>query len=336
MKLLDCTLRDGANVVGNGFSKELTISIIEGLLNAGIKNIELGNAKGIGAYDQLGSVSPLTDKEYMEIAGKYADKGNLGFFMLAKCAKKENIHMAANYGVNFVRVGNNAGDGEKSLAAIHLIKSQGIICRYSLMKAYISTPKQLANEASMLEKEGVDSITIMDSAGTMTPNQTTDYVRALKEKTSIPIGFHGHNNLGLSQANALAAWEAGAEELDCGLLGMARSAGNCSTEMLIAALQMKNILKDIDLYRLLQYLDTLLIPAMEHYHYRPAVKPLDLILGMTGCHSSFLNLFKNIADQTGVPLYPLITQVSALDRKTPSEALILEVAKKLKNKKAFK
>ena len=53
MKLFDCTLRDGANVVGNGFSKELTESMVKGLLECGIKDIELGNAKGIGGYDPV-------------------------------------------------------------------------------------------------------------------------------------------------------------------------------------------------------------------------------------------------------------------------------------------
>ena len=330
MKLLDCTLRDGANVVGNGFSKELTVSMIEGLLNCGITTIELGNAKGIGAYDQLNSTAPLTDAEYMKIAGNYADKGELGLFMLAKCAKEENVRMAADYGVRFVRVGNNAGDGEKSVEAVRQVKTAGMTCRYSLMKAYISTPEELAKEAAMLEAAGVDIITIMDSAGTMTPHQTTQYVQAMKAEVKIPIGFHGHNNLGLSQANAIAALEAGAEELDCGLLGMARSAGNCSTELLVAALQREGYLKEVDLQKLLQYLDEALIPAMEQYDYRPAVKPVDLILGMAGCHSTFLGLFQRIAKEMDVPLYPLILQVSKLDQKAPSEALIREIAETLK------
>ena len=330
MKLLDCTLRDGANVVGNGFSEALTVSMIEGLLNCGITTIELGNAKGIGAYEQLNSTAPLTDPEYMRICGTYASRGELGLFMLAKCAKEENVRMAADYGVQFVRVGNNAGDGEKSLKAVRHVKAAGMTCRYSLMKAYISTPEALAKEAAMLEQAGVDGITIMDSAGTMTPHQTTRYVQAMKTEVKIPIGFHGHNNLGLSQANAIAALEAGAEELDCGLLGMARSAGNCSTELLVAELQREGYLKEVDLQKLLQYLDTSLIPAMAKYDYRPAVKPVDLILGMAGCHSTFLGLFQRIAKEMDVPLYPLILQVSKLDQKAPSETLIREIAEKLK------
>ena len=77
----------------------------------------------------------------------------------------------------------------------------------------------------------------MDSAGTMVPEQVDAYVRALKAAVAIPVGFHGHNNLGLSVANALAAQEAGATVFDCGLLGMARSAGNCATELAAAAFQ---------------------------------------------------------------------------------------------------
>ena len=49
MKIMDCTLRDGANVVGNGFSPELTKMMIEGLLRSNIRIIEMGNAKGLGA-----------------------------------------------------------------------------------------------------------------------------------------------------------------------------------------------------------------------------------------------------------------------------------------------
>ena len=52
MKIMDCTLRDGANVVGNGFSPELTRMMIEGLLHSNIRIIEMGNAKGLGATSQ--------------------------------------------------------------------------------------------------------------------------------------------------------------------------------------------------------------------------------------------------------------------------------------------
>lgn len=332
MKLLDCTLRDGANVVGNGFSATLTRSVLENLLQCGITAVEFGNAKGMGAYELLGSTAPLTDLEYLQLAANYADRGELGMFLMAKCAKLEYIKLAEDYGMKFLRVGNNAGDGAQSLQAVKMVKQAGLYCRYSLMKAYISAPEQLAEEAAMLEDAGVDCITIMDSAGTMTPKDAAEYTAAIKQKVSIPVGFHGHNNLGLSQANALAALEAGAEELDCGLLGMARSAGNCSTELLLAAVQREGQLPEIDLQKLLCYLNGELIPAMAQYDYRPAVSPLDLALGISGCHSSFLHSFQTIAREENVPLYELIMQVSAHDRKSPTSELIRTVAKSIESK----
>lgn len=330
MNLFDNTLRDGGNVVGHGFSLELTENIVQGLLNSGILDIELGNCKGLGAYDKLNATNAPSDEEYFNIIQPYLSKGRIGMFMLAKCADKELIKKGALAGLQFLRVGANAGDGKNSLEAIRMVKDAGLCCRYSLMKAYISTPKQLAEEARMLQDAGVDKITIMDSAGTMFPSDVETYVRELKNKVKIPVGFHGHSNLGLSQANALVAVAAGVDEIDCGLLGMARSAGNCATELAAATLKKEGYLKDLDLYALLDYLNEELIPKMEPYGYHVAVSPVDLMLGLSGCHSNFLPTFYKIAEEKKVSLLRLISEVSAIERKSPNEELIYEVANKIK------
>lgn len=329
MRLFDCTLRDGANVVGNGFDALLTRSMLHALLKCGITEIELGNAKGLGAYEKLNAVAPLTDKEYMELIAADVEKGHLGMFQLAAIAEPECIRMAADHGLNFLRVGNDAGQWRESVQAVKMVKEAGLMCRYSLMKAYVSTPEELAEEAHALEQAGVDRITIMDSAGTMLPDETAAYVAAMKQRVSIPVGFHGHSNLGLSQANALMAVAAGAEEIDCGLLGMARSAGNCSTELAAAAFQRIGMLSDVDLYGLLDYLERELIPQMEAYQYHPAVSPVDLILGLTGTHSSFLNRMRAAAQAENISLFRLITEVARIDRKTPSQELIEQTAKQI-------
>ena len=330
MNLFDNTLRDGGNIVGHGFNTELTTGIVKGLLAAGIQDIELGNCKGLGAYELLGATSAPSDQEYLNALVPYSGKGRIGMFMLAKCAKERNICIAADMGMQFLRVGANAGDGKASLDAIKMVKKAGIVCRYSLMKAYVSTPEELAEEARMLEDAGVDKITIMDSAGTMFPQDAAAYVTAMKGKVSIPVGFHGHSNLGLSQANALSAVAAGADEIDCGLLGMARSAGNCATELAAATLKKQGYLPEVDLYKLLDYLDAELIPAMHTYNYHVAVNPTDLMLGLAGCHSNFLPVFKKVAKEENVSLLHLIADVSAIDRKNPSEGLLREVAARLK------
>ena len=331
MKLFDNTLRDGGNVVGHGFSIELTQSIVGGLLGAGITDIEFGNCKGLGAYDQLNATNAPSDEAYLEAIQPYLAQGDIGMFMLAKCANRDSIRKAADANLAFLRVGENASDGVKAVNAVRMVKDAGLLCRYSLMKAYVSTPEALAEEARMLQDAGVDKITIMDSAGTMFPGEVSAYVCAMKKAVTIPVGFHGHSNLGLSQANALVAAEAGADEIDCGLLGMARSAGNCTTELAAATLTRKGYLKNVDLYALLAYLDQELIPAMVPYGYHTAVSPTDLMLGLEGCHSNFLPMFQAAAEEAGVPLYPLIAKVCAQDRKSPSKTLIREIAAELRN-----
>ena len=333
IQVLDCTLRDGANVLGNGFPEDLTVLMLKGLTENGVSVIEYGNAKGLGA-ENLGFEGPVSDAKYFELAKPYLDKAEIGMFLNAKRYKKENVEHAAKAGLAFLRVGADAGDAEKYIEVIKTVKENGLKCRYSLMKAYLLNPDELAEEALKLQKMGVDEVTIMDSAGCMLPDEVKEYVKALKDKVSIPIGFHCHNNLGMSAANAQAAMESGADLLDCGLLGMARSAGNLATEVATALAHKKGEAQEVDFYGLLNYLEKDLIPAMEKHGYKTAITPLDLILGYSGCHSSFVKKFKAVAAEYGVDVKELIVEVSKIDRKSPSEELMKKVAESMKGEKA--
>ena len=326
MKLLDCTLRDGGNVVGRGFTAEMTAMIIRGLIRSNVKVIEMGNCTGIGSYEANNSIAPCTDKEYLEVVQPFLSQAEIGMVMGWKNGTQDNVNLAKSYGLNFLRVGANAGDGKNACDAVKRVKDAGMVCRFSMMKAYVSTPEELAEEAAMLAGCGLDEVTVMDSAGTMMPHDASAYVKALKSAVKIPVAFHGHNNLGLSVANALAAYEAGADVFDCGLLGMARSAGNCATELAAAAFQRIGLLQDVDLMAMLDFEDNELIPAMESYNYHVAVKPFDLILGLAGAHSSFTKMFKEVAESKNVSLYKLILEVSKIDRKNPSRELAEKTA----------
>jgi 4-hydroxy 2-oxovalerate aldolase len=114
---------------------------------------------------------------------------------------------------------------------------------------------ELAEEARILEAAGIDEITLMDSAGCMFPDQVSASVEAVKRAVKIPIGFHCHADMGMCSANAVAAYRSGADILDCGLLGMARSAGNMPTELATALMQREGECRELDFYGLLHYLD---------------------------------------------------------------------------------
>ena len=91
MILMDCTLRDGANVIGKGFDARLTKMMIEGLIRSNIKLIEMGNCLGLGAYEANNSISPLNDIEYLELIQPYLDQAEIGMFMGVANANEKNI-----------------------------------------------------------------------------------------------------------------------------------------------------------------------------------------------------------------------------------------------------
>ena len=302
VRLMDCTLRDGANVVGKGFDAEITKIVLDILTESNVPIIEFGNAGGIGAYEVAGFTNALTDMEYLDLVQPYLGKSEIGMFLNAKRFREPNVELAASKGMKFLRCGADAGDARKiSEVPVKTIKKYGMKAYYSAMKAYLLTPEELAEEAKFLESIGLDEFTIMDSAGTMMPDDVKRATECCKNAVKIPVAFHCHNNLGLSAANAIAAYESGADILDCGLMGMARSAGNLPTEAAVAFMQKYGEFKDID-----------------------------LILGVSGAHSSFGKTFKAVAKDTGVDLYKLIVEVSKINRKNPSEDLMREVAEKIK------
>lgn len=330
VRLFDNTLRDGGNVVGHGFPISLTQSIIGALLEAGIPDIECGNCKGLGAYAKADAKQAPSDEEYFEAVQPYLSRGRIGMFMLAKLADKELVRGAADAGLYFLRVGADAGDGAGSVKAVAAVKEAGLTCRYSLMKGYVLPAAELAKEAKLLQDAGVDRITIMDSAGTHVPRPDHGICQGAEGLCDDSCRLSWSQQSGAVSGQRTGAVAAGADEIDCGLLGMARSVGNCATELAAATLKRQGYLPEVDLFGLLHYLEDDLIPTMEPYHYHVAIAPVELMLGLSGCHSSFLPMFRKVAQEEGVSLLKLIAEASTIDRKAPSESLLRDVAKKLK------
>ena len=61
LKLLDCTLRDGANVVGGGFDAATTTAVLGALVRAHVSAIEYGHPSGIGGNNGSSKHAPLSD-----------------------------------------------------------------------------------------------------------------------------------------------------------------------------------------------------------------------------------------------------------------------------------
>ncbi|WLT33434.1 LeuA family protein [Geothrix sp. PMB-07] len=90
--------------------------------------------------------------------------------------------------------------------------------------------------------EGAQSICLSDTCGHATPDGTRRLVRFIKEEVvkdrSVRIDWHGHNDRGLGVANAIAAFEAGADRLHGSILGIGERCGNVAMDQLMINLHL--------------------------------------------------------------------------------------------------
>ena len=82
-----------------------------------------------------------------------------------------------------------------------------------------------------------DLFCMVDSFGGVTPDEVTNIYKIVKANTSVPVGFHGHNNLQFGLINSITAMNLGVDYVDATILGMGRGAGNCAMELLIGFLK---------------------------------------------------------------------------------------------------
>jgi len=90
--------------------------------------------------------------------------------------------------------------------------------------------------------EGAQSICLSDTCGHATPDGVRRLLGFIKDEVvkdrSVRIDWHGHNDRGLGVANALAAFEAGADRLHGSILGIGERCGNVAMDQLMINLHL--------------------------------------------------------------------------------------------------
>lgn len=89
------------------------------------------------------------------------------------------------------------------------------------------------------EKAGATHIVLCDTNGGCLPSDIQRIVEAAKARLTIPIGIHTHNDCGLGVANALAAVEVGAIQVQGTINGYGERTGNCNLISVIPLLHFK-------------------------------------------------------------------------------------------------
>lgn len=325
MELFDATIRDGSYYVDFKFSSDDVTEMVHRISKLGFKYIEIGHGQGLNASSPENGVSMQSDLEYMIAANKTAGKSKIGFFCIPGIARMEDLVLASENRMDFVRIGANADDIEKTKKYVVKAKELGFEVMVNFMKTYIITPELFAEKAARIQEWGADCVYIVDSSGGMLPEELEKYIQRTKEKCDIKLGFHGHNNLGMAVYNCIKALELGVDYLDTTMQGIGRSIGNTMAEALVMSLEKKGINTGFDIPRLLEYGYYI----NQNIIKRPAMNPLDLICGYADFHSSNLKHIYKCCMEMHVDPLRLIIAYSKEDKKGIDREKLRSIAEKL-------
>jgi 4-hydroxy-2-oxovalerate aldolase len=324
--IIENTVRDGSYVVNFQLSVLESNLIVKGLDELGFEYIEIGHGLGLGAgKNAVTGLSKESDEAYIKGAKSVGKNSKVGVFFIPGIGSLDDIRMAADLGVDFIRIGVNINRYSDMLSAAKLVKERGLWVSFNLMKSYAVKSYEFMQIVKSIDNWGLaDAIYLVDSAGCMTPDEVFNYITLTREHVVTPLGFHGHNNLSLAVANSLSAVRAGATFVDSSILGMGRSAGNAQTEVLTYLLSKEGFLsKAFDQYKLYDFADKMIAPLM------PSKQGLNgdaIHIGVSKFHTSYLPMINEFAEKFDVDKRKLIKEVSDVNCLDPGRELVRQIS----------
>lgn len=328
MQIMDTTIRDGSYAVDFKFTCSDVRNIVNKLVKLGIKYIEIGHGLGLNASSPERGQQLFSDEEYIDAAKECAENSRLGVFCIPGIARLQDLNLAKEHGITFVRIGITVDQLKSAEEYIYHAKELGLEVMVNFMKSYAATPNEFARAALSAYNLGADIMYLVDSAGYMLPEDIEQfYLATLNVCNDIPLGFHGHNNLGMAVANSLKCADLGFKIIDCSFQGLGRSIGNTPTEMFVMALKRKygDQVIDIDVPRLLEYGYVVLKDITE----KELFSPLDLVCGYTGFHSSFLKEIYKCCTEVEIDPLRLIIAYAKYNKVNIDYDFLKEIAKQL-------
>lgn len=326
--ITDSSLRDGNHAVKHTINLDQIKRYCEFADRAGIPIVEVGHGNGLGASSLLIGQSPYTDKEILITARESLKRSKLGIHIIPGIATvKKDIEQAIDLGVDVFRIATHCTEATLSKSHVEYLKGRDKNVLGVLMMTALADVKTLVENAKIMEDYGVDGVIIMDSTGTYLPKDVYERVVALKDKLTVDIGFHAHDNLGLATANSLAAVNCGATYIDACIRGFGAGAGNAHLEMIIPVLEKSGYEVDIDFQKVIIEADKVmdyLVPSA------PVSTPVNVLTGLNRLFSGFEKPIIKASKLYGIEYSSLIFELGNRKLVAGQEDLILEVAQKLK------
>jgi isopropylmalate/homocitrate/citramalate synthase len=237
IQLHDVSLRDGEQQTGLIFSVDEKVRIARMLDEVGIHRIEAG----------MPAVSPQDAEAITKIAKLGLRAKVFGF---SRCIPEE-IKRVADCGVQGVVIEIPASKHliqyayrwplekaiELSVAATRCAKEQGLYTVFFTIDGTRTDFDWYVRLIDSVAKDGhMDALAVVDTFGTLMPTTVPFYIRRLKQRVSVPLEIHFHDDFGCGVANTLLALANGAEVAHTTVTSIGERAGNVAYEELALAL----------------------------------------------------------------------------------------------------
>lgn len=243
IKVLDATLRDGGLVNDFRFSDDFVKALYLANIRAGVDYMEFGykGDKSMFDVDKFGPCKFCDDEYIRSIVGdnntdlKIAVMADVG-----RCDYKNDIHDRSESPIDLVRVATYLHQIPTAVSMIEDAKSKGYEVSCNIMAISNARESDIQAALDILGKSPVDVFYIVDSFGSLYPEQIARTVEIYKEyaaKYNKKLGMHAHNNQQLAFANTIEAVGDGVDWLDATYAAMGRGAGNCAMELLLGFLK---------------------------------------------------------------------------------------------------
>ena len=265
MRILDCTLRDGGYYTNWDFDTKAVDAYIDAMNQLPIGYLEVGYRNN-PEKEYLGKFGYTPVSVLQHLRERCTKK--LVVMLNEKSTKVDDLDHLLKPIVglaDMIRLAIDPKNFDRAVILAKAVKGMGFEVGFNVMymSKWMDMPDFL-NKLSVLN-DFCDLFCMVDSFGGVTPEEVTAIYKTVKANTTVPVGFHGHNNLQLGLINTMTAINLGVDYVDATILGMGRGAGNLNMELLLTFLNKHQGL-EVD-FNVLGDVITAFTPLYEQYRW---------------------------------------------------------------------
>jgi len=245
--IFDTTLRDGEQSPGATMTHAEKMEIAQMLDEMGVDIIEAGfPIASEGDFEAVRDIAKQTQNAVICGLARANLKDIDRCWEAVKHARRPRIHTFIGTSPLHRAIPNLTKD-EMADRIHETVSHARNLCdnvQWSPMDATRTEFDYLCRVIEIAIRAGATTINIPDTVGYTAPRESADLIRRLIEAVpgakDVTFATHCHNDLGMATANALAAVEAGARQIECTINGLGERAGNTALEEVVMALRVRN------------------------------------------------------------------------------------------------